>query len=340
MPKPIEKALIEARSPQTNPERLQALSEWKRRNERTQLRQAIAANPNSEEGLLLELAADYPNEVMANPRFQLLLLSDECWWEDVEPISMLRLLAYLGANAPEYARLDFFDQLGGLLADTDPLDMNMEWHMSFSQEFTVEWEACSGEEDNTGSEELDTEDAVGQSSPDHDEPEEQEFSIDFSCVVDEVNCNLTPPCNVEDPISCLEKLIDVNSEGELLSVLLRHGWEKEVISCGDGYWEIESVTPEIDGWELHADLNGVGSGSIQITDPSGETHVVDVEAPDDLGDEYLNPTLNEFPDLVESIFAIDVVSSSDLVELLRQVIANERESRADNANHSQSSGSR
>lgn len=328
----IETALVEASNPKTDPERLQTLSQWKQKHERSQLWQALAANPNSEEGLLLEIAAEYPHEVIENPRFQLLLISDQSWWEDVEPISMLRLLAALGATAPRQARLDFFDQLGRLLADTDPLDLNMEWHMSFSQEFTVEWEAFSEEEDDIGSEELDTEDDVGHSSSDHDEPEEQEFSVDFSCVVDETYCLLNPPAGIEDSLGCLEKIIDANSKEELLRILIRHGWEKEVDSCGDGYWQIESVTPELDGWEVSADLNGDGSGSIHITDPSGGTHEVDVDTPDDLGDEYLNPTLNEFPDLVRSIFATDVVSSSELVELLRQVIANEKQCRGADAN--------
>jgi len=322
----FETAIIEAASPKTDPQRLHVLSQWKHKDERSRLRQALASNPNSEEGLLMELAGEYPDEVIENPRFQLLLLGDETWWENVQPISMLRLLAALGPTAPKQARLDFFDELGCRLADTDPLDMNMEWHMSFTQEFTVEWEGRSDENAESRSTELETEEGEDDEDIDEEQLEEQEFSIDFCCIVDEVHCNLSPPAKLDDPLSCLEKLIDVTSKTELLTVLIEHGWEKDVDSCGDGYWEIENISPEEDGWEVSADLDGDGSGSVHITDPAGGTHEVEIDSPEDYGGSYLNPSLNEFIDMISSIFEVKSVSSEDLPKLLRQVIVLEKSS--------------
>jgi len=301
------------------------------------LRQVIAANPNSDEALLLELAAEFPNEVMANPRFQLLLISGERWWEDLEPISMLRLLAALGDTAPRQARLGFFDQLGGLLASTDPLDMNMEWHMSFSQEITVEWQGSSRKDEDAESEDLDAEDHSERISSDQDKPKAQKFSIDFTCVV-ERNCYfLNPPNSVEDPVACLEGLIDAGSRDELLGVLENHGWEKELDFCpgGQGYWGIENVTPQLEDWLFESDLYGDGSGTISITDPAEKVHKVQIGAPSDTGDEYLNPTLDEHPDLIGSIFETDLLSSTELTKLLQQVITIEKQSQRGEANRVQ-----
>ena len=330
MPKPIENALIEVSKPQTDPERLQELSEWKRKNERSRLRQAIAANPNSDEMLLLELAAEFPDEVVANPRFQLLLISDEHWWEDVEPISMLQLLAVLGTTAPSQARLDFFDQLGSRLASTDPLSMNMEWHMSFSEDITVEWLDSCQQESTADEEELEDDEELEEGDENPGEPREQEFAIEFSCVVEENFFDLCPPEFVEDPFGCLEKLTSASSSVELPDILMKSGWRDEIdYTPGDqGYWEIESVTPELDDWEFEANLLGDASGTIRVTDPAGCTHNFEIESGDhsDNG-KYLNPTLRDHPDLIASIFGTDLLSSSELTTLLVQVIAFEKQSR-------------
>ncbi len=331
MTKAIENALIEAINLQTDPERLQELSEWEQKDERSQIRQAIAANPNCDETVLLELAAEYPDEVMANPRFQLLLISDQRWWKEAMPLSMLRLLAALGDTAPRQARLDFFDQLGGLLANTDPLEMYMEQNISFTQEITVEWQAGSGEEDDAESGEQDSGEDVG---PNPNALKQQDFTIDLLCDVEEGLELLCPPDNLGDPLSFYEELIKGNSSEDLLSTLMKHGWSEEASCLGDyGSWEIKSVSPQLDEWELYASLSIDGSGSIEITDPAGQTHVVEVEAPDKEY-EFLNPTLKEHPDIVGSIFETDLLPSAELTKLLQQVITIEKQSRADNANHS------
>ena len=329
MPKPIDNALSEASNPQTEPERLQELSEWELRDERARLRQAISANPNCDETLLLELAAEYPDEVVANPRFQLLLISDEPWWEHAEPLSMLRLLAALGDTAPRHAWLNFLDQIGELITSTGPLEMHMEEHMSFTQEITVEWRDGPLEEDDTESEERDSGEDVGQ---DPNDLTEQNFSIDFSCVVEENLYLLNPPDKVDDPLDLLEELLKGNRSEDLLRTLMKHSWGEECSSLGDyGYWEIKSVSPVLDDWELHADLSIDGSGSIEITDPAGKTHVVEVEAPDK-DYEILNPVLKEYPDLIGSIFKTDALSSAELRRFLQQLIAIEEQSRGSEGN--------
>ncbi|MEA5474279.1 hypothetical protein VB716_08600 [Synechococcus sp. CCY9201] len=337
MPKPIENALIEASNPETKPERLQQLSQRKHRHERYQLRQAIASNPNCDEELLLELAAEHPRKVVYNPRFQLLLLSDEVFWEDCRLSSLLMLLAELGAHAPRQMRRAFFDLLGPELISTDPLFMNQEWHMAFSKEITIKWtpsasDRCGdkdSEEGDQDDDEVDEDDRTQdawEDDPDTVESQQQDFSVEFSCVVEENLFFLNPPNSLDDPISCLKDLIAVNSSEELPFVLEMHGWEAEFDSCpgGQGYWQIESVTPELDDWEVEAELLGDGSGTVHITDPSGETHDFEIEAPDEYGDEYLNPTLNDSPDFIASIFDGTSYSPAELRDLLLKVIAVEK----------------
>lgn len=317
----FETAIIEAASPKTDPKRLQALSHWEQKDERSRLRQALASNPNSEEGLLLELAGEYPDEVIENPHFQLLLLGDETWWENVQPISMLRLLAALGPTAPKQARLAFFDELGCLLANTDPLLMTMKQQMSFTKEITVEWRTGSHEDDDAESEEQDSGEDVG---PDPNTLKQQDFEIDFLCDAEEGLWTLYPPRIIDDPISIYEQLINCNSSEILLSTLMRNGWWEEASSLGEyGHWEIKSVSPQLDCWQLCADLSIDGSGTIQIEDPAGEKHVVDVEAPDKEY-EFLNPKLTEHPDILGSIFETHSITSSELVSLLQQLIASMR----------------
>lgn len=100
----LESALTEAGNPSTSPKRLRELSLRKRKNERNQLRAVIAANPNAEEDLLLELAADHPKEVIGNPRFQLLQLSGEAWWENCNLNSLCSLALATGKDTASCLR--------------------------------------------------------------------------------------------------------------------------------------------------------------------------------------------------------------------------------------------
>ena len=335
MQKPIENALLEACNPQTEPDRLQQLSQWKRRHERSRLRQAIATNPSCDENLLLELAAEYPQEVIDNSRFQLLLLSGETWWEDSEPIALLMLLAELGPNAPPQMRRGFFDWVGAALISADPLTLNREWHMSFWRDITIEWipdlAAVAAEHDN-GDRRLES---SREEECDSRESQARDFSIEFSCVVEGKNYFiLNPPNSLDDPMGCIEALVDIDSSEELLAALEMHGWEEESDTSPGGQclWKIESIAPELKGWDIAADLLGDGSGTIQVIDPSGKTHIVEVEAPDDYGDEYLNPTLEDLPDFIASVFVDSGKTTTELCNLLLKLIAVERQNGATDSN--------
>lgn len=107
----FDAALIEAGDPATGPERLRQLSERKRRHERAQLRQTIAANPNADEDLLLALGADYPKEVISNPRFHLLELSGKAWWENCDLRSLCSLALAAGKDTPAFLKSALRSQL-------------------------------------------------------------------------------------------------------------------------------------------------------------------------------------------------------------------------------------
>lgn len=98
----IEQLLVEASNPATNPERLRELSE--QYLERDRLRRAVAANPNADDDLLCSLASDYPREVVGNPRFQLLQLSGEAWWEEWDMRSLCSLTLAAGNDASAYLK--------------------------------------------------------------------------------------------------------------------------------------------------------------------------------------------------------------------------------------------
>ena len=70
-----------------------------RKQERSQLRALIAANPGADDDLLLELASDHPKEVTANPRFQLLQLDGVDWWENCNLRSLCSLALAAGQEA-------------------------------------------------------------------------------------------------------------------------------------------------------------------------------------------------------------------------------------------------
>ncbi len=95
----FESELIEASNPSTSGKRLKQLSQRKRKQERSQLRALIAANPGVDDDLLLELASDHPKEVTANPRFQLLQLDGVDWWENCNLRSLCSLALAAGQEA-------------------------------------------------------------------------------------------------------------------------------------------------------------------------------------------------------------------------------------------------
>ncbi len=61
MTKDFDAALVEAGDPSTTPKHLRELSNWMEAEERKRLREVLAVNPNIEDSLLWELAAEYPS---------------------------------------------------------------------------------------------------------------------------------------------------------------------------------------------------------------------------------------------------------------------------------------
>jgi hypothetical protein len=129
MTKDFDAALVEAGDPSTTPKHLRELSNWMEAEERKRLREVLAVNPNIEDSLLWELAAEYPSQVGDNARFHLLRLSSEPWWEECSSSALIQLLSYVEKDALVAAR----SHLTRLIWDEltwDPIGINLESHQS------------------------------------------------------------------------------------------------------------------------------------------------------------------------------------------------------------------
>ncbi|MEA5474273.1 hypothetical protein VB716_08570 [Synechococcus sp. CCY9201] len=111
--------LADAADPSTAPARLHQLSSLKRKGIRQPIRAVIAANPNVDENLLWDLAQDCSQQVVDNPVFKLLLLENDAWWKRCGTTALIRLLARMGPEAPEPARIYLLEQLVDALADLE-----------------------------------------------------------------------------------------------------------------------------------------------------------------------------------------------------------------------------
>ena len=128
MNKEIDAALIEAADSSTSAKRLRELSDWADSKERNKIREVLAANPNIDNALVWELAADHPSQVADNPQFKLLLLSSEPWWEECDSQALIQLLA-LRQDVSDSARI----HLAKLIWDEltwDPININLESYQS------------------------------------------------------------------------------------------------------------------------------------------------------------------------------------------------------------------
>lgn len=85
-----EHLLAEAREATTPPERLRALASHKS----AEVRRTVAANPNTPEEVLLRLAVHFPQEFLANPVLDLLILVNPNLLAEVPPYVRQRLLAH------------------------------------------------------------------------------------------------------------------------------------------------------------------------------------------------------------------------------------------------------
>jgi len=95
MPEQNKKLLKEAADPKTDPKRLRKISE-----KHSDLSSVIACNLGCDKALLLGLAYDYPDEVVNNPVFQLVMTVGREWWKDCSAFSLVNLLAYMGRHGP------------------------------------------------------------------------------------------------------------------------------------------------------------------------------------------------------------------------------------------------
>lgn len=139
--------LREAADPSTSLSRLRELSRLKGKNVRQHLRTLIAANPSIDEKLLWDLAHDCDEQVYANPLFKRLLLANVSWWEQCGTTALMRLLARMGAEAPERARNHLLEQVADELVHLNPSYRGeMKW--IWEEEIKIAWNAASGDSKN------------------------------------------------------------------------------------------------------------------------------------------------------------------------------------------------
>lgn len=240
----LESALVEAGNPSTSPKRLRELCLRKRKNERNHLRPVIAANPSVEEDLLLELAADHPKEVIGNPRFKLLQLSGEAWWDQCGQTSLFALMGtgLMPMNGPIEAVL-----LEGFNTFLRELSSDVKGEVRWAQELTVDLRACAG------------------SSGMHAEIVMRLAMDPFPGYFLFTKGN---PC--ESLTDCIELLWQLGVGGEHgLSPFSDWptGWNLEMIgTCSGGAWRIDTVSPMPDDFDYLLEfpsLTIIGPGGIQ-----------------------------------------------------------------------------
>jgi len=169
-----------------------------------------------------------------------------------------------------------------LLSRLDGLSCSFDWNITCSHEISIDWQPVEDQD-----EEIDNED---------DPAEEcQDFTITLSATIDSGNCAiLRSPGTLDDTKLLFTELNALQGADQLLQTLQRHGWDSEVDTTGDGgYFDLESVEPELDGWDFSsASIMGNGSGTLCVTDPSGEEH--EIELPEgEMEDSFLNYVLEE-----------------------------------------------
>ncbi len=89
----IDSVLVETANSAKKAERLLQFSKCANSEERKKVLCIIADNPDIEASLLYELAREYPNEVLENPRFKLLQVSGKNWWDLCGFPSLFALMA-------------------------------------------------------------------------------------------------------------------------------------------------------------------------------------------------------------------------------------------------------
>jgi hypothetical protein len=249
---------------------------------------ALADHPNADEDLCKELLREWPKETLASTRFRLMLLADnQIDWSEIfdefhDALPALTSLVDIPSSYNTIVRL--FE--AELLSRLDGLSCSFDWNITCSHEISIDWQPVEDQD-----EEID----------DEDDPAEecQDFTITLSATIDSGNCAiLRSPGTLDDTKLLFAELNALKGADQLLQILQRHGWDCEVDTTGDGgYFDLESVEPELDEWVFSsASIMGNGSGTLCVTDPSGEEH--EIELPEgEMEDSFVNYVLEEGFDL-------------------------------------------
>lgn len=250
--------LTAAADPLTAPARLHQLSRLKRKGIRQPLREVIAANPNVDEQLLWDLAQDCPHQVVDNPVFRLLSLENDSWWERCGRSALIRLLARMGPEAPEPARIYLLEQLVEALAELDP-NQRGEILWSWEEDIEIIWNPIHqvGSQDN------------------HQKEHERRQVFQVCTGLDpfpgyyRLNGGDRPESG-SDLILILEAL--VSCAEEFVSDLdIGNGWRLELESAdSSSNLDIISVDPTLPDWEFCID----NDHSLQVIDPAGLMHSI------------------------------------------------------------------
>jgi len=250
---------------------------------------ALADHPNADEDLCTELLREWPKEALASTRVRLVLLADgEIDWRDIldefcDAVPALNSLLEIPSS--HKAVIGLFET--ELLRRVSGLSCSFDWNMSFSHEISVRWQPANDQEsEDDGREDLDE--------------KSQDFTLAFTATIDSGNCAvLTPPDRIKDIQSIFNELDSCDGGEMQFEVLKRHGWSCEVDTTGDGgYFLLESVEPELDGWELGScSVYGDGSGTLYVSDPSGREREIELPAYRDIEDSFDNYRLDEELDL-------------------------------------------
>ena len=287
MAKTLAELLVEASDPQTPAARLKAISNRKRKSERTALREALAANPNIAEDLLWELAIEFPAAVCNNPGLQLIQLREPAWWTCCGTGALLILLSVMREKAPDQARSYLFDTFTRGLMLACPLELKSDYGWVAEDSITIEWTKQNDDEDDRDDHD---------EAPDFDDHNDQDceqviqdFTLSLSCEGESYSSfwDYKAPSTPLELCDLLEALLTAKGEPIDLTALAACGWSVgDDVEMGDPDWSIDRSDPDLPNW----DFKHSGWGSVTVTDPTGWSHEVSF---DDSGDGYnfSDPTL-------------------------------------------------
>lgn len=256
--------------------------------DRSKLISALVDHPNADEDLCIELLKQWPCETLASTRLQLLLLADnEISWGDLfEDFSdtLPALEALTGIPRSHQFIIRLFET--ALLRHFDRLSCSFDWNMTCTHEISIDWNPSliNKQEENSTQEEY--------------EETTQDFTITCSATIDSGNsAELNSPNSVSDIQRLYTELDACDGCESLFKVLRAHGWGCDTECTGDGgYFELESVEPELDDWEFSGSFMGDASGTLCITDPTGTEHECELPA-GDIEDSFDNYRLDQYVSL-------------------------------------------